>query len=266
MKGRFQKVPIRTLHGVVCLWGFSVFTRYQDQEKCNMRGGFAMIKTLTKFRIAKCCLLLNVIFLILSLCVVNISLAEQEEVEDFPWEMFLPAIIVNTNTIDNDGDGYTEDQGDCDDSDSSIYPGATEICEDGIDQDCDGSDLPGTTEICGDGIDQDCDGSDLVSLSCTDIAGNWVGNYTEYHCSGVRVDDVFSMIINNDCSFTTYYSFGTSSGTWTISNCTISKITDDPGGQCGRYTSIATVYGNEMYGTISSTGGSSGTYYFERTN
>ena len=39
--------------------------------------------------------------------------------------------------IDNDYDGYTENQGDCDDTNASINPGATEI-EDGIDNDCDG--------------------------------------------------------------------------------------------------------------------------------
>jgi hypothetical protein len=42
--------------------------------------------------------------------------------------------------IDNDFDGFSENSGDCDDSDSSIYPGAIEVCGDGIDQDCDGSD------------------------------------------------------------------------------------------------------------------------------
>lgn len=41
------------------------------------------------------------------------------------------------NQIDNDDDGYTENQGDCDDSDANTYPGATEI-EDGSDNDCDG--------------------------------------------------------------------------------------------------------------------------------
>ncbi|HHZ96842.1 MAG TPA: hypothetical protein EYN67_15120 [Flavobacteriales bacterium] len=50
--------------------------------------------------------------------------------------------------VDNDGDGMLDSEGDCDDSDASVYLGATEIPNDGIDQDCDGEDLifiPGCT-------------------------------------------------------------------------------------------------------------------------
>ena len=38
---------------------------------------------------------------------------------------------------DTDGDGFTVEQGDCDDANAAVYPGAEEVC-DGQDQDCDG--------------------------------------------------------------------------------------------------------------------------------
>jgi hypothetical protein len=63
---------------------------------------------------------------------------------------------------DADGDGFTEADGDCDDTEPDAYPGAEEVWYDGIDGDCDG----------GDDYDADGDGHSTtsgVAFDCDDL-------------------------------------------------------------------------------------------------
>ena len=90
--------------------------------------------------------------------------------------------VIPADEADADGDGFMVCDGDCDDANADVYPGATEEC-DGLDNDCDGvvpadeldadgdgfmvcdgdcddanaGVFPGATEVC-DGVDNDCDG------------------------------------------------------------------------------------------------------------
>ncbi len=52
-----------------------------------------------------------------------------------------------TDCVDNDGDGWTDCQDDCDDDNPLIFPGATEICGDDVDNAC-GSEVDPVT-LCG---------------------------------------------------------------------------------------------------------------------
>ncbi|MBU1239320.1 putative metal-binding motif-containing protein [Myxococcota bacterium] len=106
--------------------------------------------------------------------------------------------VNNTSIVDRDGDGYAPATGDCDDTDSDIHPGATEV-PDGVDNNCDGfidndydgdgypspADCndndpnihPNALEDCFDGIDNNCNG--LIDNEETDDDGD---GYSE--CEG----------------------------------------------------------------------------------
>ena len=65
------------------------------------------------------------------------------------------------NLDDLDADGVDTCAGDCDDDDATVFPGADELCDDGLDNDCDAG-TPDTWDADGDGFtcDVDCDDED----------------------------------------------------------------------------------------------------------
>ncbi len=74
--------------------------------------------------------------------------------------------------VDADHDGYNTDT-DCNDADSTVHPGASEIC-DGVDNDCDGYVDNNAVDAMSWYADADNDGHgdpDTVTLSCTEPAG-----------------------------------------------------------------------------------------------
>ena len=91
---------------------------------------------------------------------------------------------------DNDGDGFYKENDcgtaiDCNDNDKNSYPGAIEICGDGIDQDCDGSDAECTT-------DPDAGryyGDFAITALKYDDDSDWDQKILEIFGSGYRVAD-----------------------------------------------------------------------------
>ena len=90
--------------------------------------------------------------------------------------------------FDQDNDGYTTCEGDCDDGNALRYPGAFELCN-GVDEDCDG--------LVDEGFDLDGDGYTVCQSDCNDSnaavhpGATEVCNNTDDDCDGLTDEGFF---------------------------------------------------------------------------
>ncbi len=156
--------------------------------------------------------------------------------------------VIPGTAVDDDGDGWTENQGDCDDTDSSVHPTAPEVLND-VDDDCDGTVDEGTV-----GYDDDGDGWTELDGDCDDTDGRTYPGATE-QCDGADNDcdeDVDEDTVCYDDDGDCFCEGGSCTGSvfagckkLAIGDCDDTDPASHPGG-----TEVADAADNDCDGTI----------------
>ncbi|MEW6519102.1 MAG: S8 family serine peptidase [Thermodesulfobacteriota bacterium] len=113
----------------------------------------------------------------------DLGVAGPDSVYGYGLLQVADALLSVGECLDQDGDGVTGCDGDCNDGDSTVYPEASEICGDGIDNNCDGSVDEGCEEVCSD-TDDDDDGVTDCGGDCDDNNSSVFPNAPEL-CDGI---------------------------------------------------------------------------------
>jgi len=126
--------------------------------------------------------------------------------------------VIDPLNHDGDGDGWTENEGDCDDADATVYPGNPEIC-DAIDNDCDTA----VNEDWADTYEPNDTSSTPYNLGEVDDGFLWVGD--QLAISGLSIhapldEDWFLFDVDDDWYDNANFSVSVQSlptgGTWVL--------------------------------------------------
>ena len=117
--------------------------------------------------------------------------------------------------FDQDGDGFVG-TADCDDEDATVFPGAADACNDGLDSDCSGGDAPDADQ---DGFEDAGCSTATLPADCGDTAPDINPDATDLSCDG----------LDQDCSGTDEQDFDADGYLCSVDDCDDTDAAINPG-------------------------------------